>query len=78
MSGYYRKYEREDRTDINRGIGFLGGLQLLLIGLKLAGIIDWPWTAVLAPTWGPILMVLLFMFLMLCIFAVAILLDNLK
>lgn len=34
-----------------RGITFVDGLQLLFIGLKLVGAIDWPWWAVLAPLW---------------------------
>lgn len=33
------------------GIGFTGLLTLLFIGLKLAGIIDWPWLWVLSPAW---------------------------
>lgn len=32
------------------GITFLGALQVLFIGLKLANVIDWPWHTVLAPT----------------------------
>lgn len=31
------------------GITFLGALQVLFIGLKLTGYIDWPWYAVLMP-----------------------------
>ena len=34
------------------GIGFLGALGILFIGLRLAGIIDWPWWVVLSPLWG--------------------------
>lgn len=33
------------------GVGFLGLLQLLFIGLKLGGVIDWSWWWVLWPTW---------------------------
>lgn len=33
------------------GIGFTGLLTLLFIGLKLAGVIDWPWLWVLSPAW---------------------------
>lgn len=33
------------------GIGFAGLLTLLFIGLKLAGVIDWPWLWVLSPAW---------------------------
>ena len=34
------------------GLGFLGGLTLLFIGLKLTGFIDWSWWWVLAPLWA--------------------------
>jgi hypothetical protein len=33
------------------GISFSGLLQILFIGLKLAGYINWPWWQVLLPTW---------------------------
>ena len=33
-------------------------LGVLFVGLRLAGIIDWPWWAVLAPFWGQIVLVL--------------------
>ena len=41
------------------GIGFIGMLQLLFIGLKLTGSIDWGWLWVLAPVWIPIIMILI-------------------
>lgn len=47
-------------TEINNnytGIGLFGGLGLLFIALKLMGVIDWPWWAVLAPLWGPFALV---------------------
>ena len=31
------------------GITFMGALQVLFIGLKLGGVIDWPWHLVLMP-----------------------------
>jgi len=34
-------------------IGFLGMLGLIFIGMKLAGVIAWPWLWVLAPFWLP-------------------------
>lgn len=34
------------------GVGFLTLLDLLFIGLKLAGFVDWAWWVVLAPIWG--------------------------
>jgi hypothetical protein len=33
------------------GISFSGLLQILFIGLKLTGYINWPWWQVLLPTW---------------------------
>lgn len=38
----------------DRGVGFLDLLTLVLITLKLAGIIDWSWWAVLAPQLIPL------------------------
>lgn len=35
-------------------------LGVLFIGLRLAGIIDWPWWVVLAPIWAPILFSVVF------------------
>lgn len=32
-------------------MGFWGALQVLLIALKLANIIDWPWLLVFFPVW---------------------------
>lgn len=32
-----------------RGITFVEGMQIMLIGLKLAGFIDWSWYVVLSP-----------------------------
>ena len=43
------------------GIGFVGALQLLFIGLKLAGCIDWSWWMVFVPLFVWLgLMVMLF------------------
>ena len=33
------------------GIGFVGGLTLIFITLKLIGIISWSWAWVLSPIW---------------------------
>jgi hypothetical protein len=35
------------------GIGFFGLLQVLFIGLKLTGNVDWSWWWVLSPIWIP-------------------------
>ncbi|HYE38205.1 hypothetical protein [Methylocaldum sp.] len=48
-----------DNTNTSSGgIGLLGSLGLLLIGLKLVGVIDWPWWWVLLPLYGPVVAVL--------------------
>ena len=40
-----------DNNKTSGGIGFFGLLTLLFIGLKLCGVIAWPWLWVLAPLW---------------------------
>lgn len=35
-------------------LSFLTSLFLLLLGLKLAGVITWPWLWVFAPLWAPV------------------------
>lgn len=45
------------------GIGFFGLLTIVFITLKLTNVIAWSWWWVLAPIWGPAIVVLLiFMF----------------
>lgn len=39
----------DGNNNTNRGITFVGALQVLFIGLKLTGFIDWPWWQVLLP-----------------------------
>ena len=41
------------------GIGFASALQIAFIVLKLCRVIDWPWTWVLAPTWGTIAFIII-------------------
>lgn len=41
------------------GITFVGLLQVLFIGLKLAHVIDWPWVWVLSPIWMSMALLLL-------------------
>lgn len=50
-----------DKNRAGGGIGFLGMLAILFIGLKLAGIITWPWWVVLLPLWGPFAAVAIFL-----------------
>lgn len=42
----------------NSGITFGGLLQILFIGLKLTGYINWSWFWVLAPLWIELLLIL--------------------
>lgn len=42
-------------------IGFTGLLTVLFIGLKLTGYVNWSWWWVLAPTWIPMLIVIIIM-----------------
>ena len=42
-----------NKSSRSNGIGFGGALFLLFLGLRLAGIIDWPWVWVFAPIWIP-------------------------
>lgn len=41
----------------SRGVGLLDLLGIAFIVLKLVGVIDWEWWVVLAPLWGPMLLV---------------------
>lgn len=43
-----------NKSSSSNGIGFGGALFLLFLGLRLAGIIDWPWVWVFAPIWIPV------------------------
>lgn len=40
-----------------RGVGLLDLLGIAFIVLKLVGVVDWEWWVVLAPLWGPLLLV---------------------
>lgn len=45
------------------GVGIFGLLGVLFVALKLTGNIAWPWLWVLAPFWGPLAAVGLFVIL---------------
>jgi hypothetical protein len=49
-----------DSKSSSGGIGFLGLLTIAFIVLKLCKVIAWPWLWVLAPTWIPLAMAILF------------------
>ncbi|HEY5038531.1 MAG TPA: hypothetical protein VIJ93_05605 [bacterium] len=55
-------------SDSHGGIGFVGLLQVLFIGLKLTGFIDWTWFWVLSPIWiSVIIIVLLALIFLVCL-----------
>ena len=52
----FKSYRRkrlmsESSSSSSSGIGFTGALTILFIGLKLGGVISWPWLWVLSPLW---------------------------
>jgi hypothetical protein len=44
------------------GIGFFGLLAIVFITLKLTNYIDWSWWLVLAPLWGPLVVIVSILF----------------
>lgn len=52
------------------GTSFVSLLQVLFIGLKLCGVIDWSWWWVLAPTWISISLVILIIIIVLIVVAI--------
>lgn len=53
-----------------RGITYIELLQLMLIGFKLAKIIKWSWFWVFVPTWGSILLYVIFICVILLYIAI--------
>lgn len=54
----------QDTSDVlvERAAGCLGLLGFLLVALKLCGVIQWDWFWVVAPFWGPLLLILVCLF----------------
>lgn len=50
--------------------GFFGMLSILFIALKLTGCINWSWWWVLAPLWGPLVLLAFLFCLMACLYAI--------
>jgi len=48
------------------GVGVVGLLGVLFVGLKLTGLISWPWIWVTAPFWGPIALLLVTILILGC------------
>ena len=46
---YRNRYRMSSSSSSSGGIGFVGLLQILFIGLKLTGYINWSWWWVLSP-----------------------------
>lgn len=50
---------KESKAIANGGIGFVGGLQIAFIILRLLNKIQWSWLWVMSPTWISILIFIL-------------------
>jgi hypothetical protein len=53
------------------GVGVLGLMGVMFTGLKIAGVISWPWVWVLAPFWIPLALGVIFVLILLVIAAIA-------
>ena len=53
-----RRDNVKDKNITVNSPNFFEWLALLLIGLRLAGLITWPWVWVLAPLWLPVCLVI--------------------
>lgn len=51
---YRRNRTMSSSPSSSGGIGFGCALAILFIGLKLGGVITWPWLWVLSPLWIPL------------------------
>ena len=52
------------------GIGVSGLMGVMFIGLKIAGIIHWPWVWVLSPFWIALALVVIFLLILLAAAAI--------
>ena len=50
----------DNNTNAGGGIGFFGLMTIVFIVLKLTHVISWSWVWVLAPTWIPLAIGILF------------------
>jgi hypothetical protein len=51
----------------SNGIGFMGALTLLFVALKLLGYINWSWWLVLLPVYGPLILALILLAIMVAV-----------
>lgn len=54
-----RRVSDERSVQASGGIGFFGLLAIVFITLKLCHVIDWSWWLVLLPIYGPLLLALM-------------------
>ena len=59
-----RNYYSSDSN--SSGLGILGVLQIVFIVLKLCGLIDWSWLAVLMPLWIELGLLLIVVAIIVC------------
>lgn len=57
---------KEEKT-ANKGVGFVGLLQIAFIVLKLTGVIHWSWIWVLAPIWIDVILLVLLVIVLVAI-----------
>jgi len=62
--------------DNNMQIGFVGGLALVFIALKLCGVIGWSWWVVTSPIWVSVVVALFLVFVALGAIALSLLLKK--
>ena len=53
------------------GIGVCGLMGVMFIGLRIAGVISWPWVWVLSPFWIPLALGVIFLLIVFVIAAIA-------
>lgn len=52
-----------DSNTTKTGLGFLSILTLIFVVAKILGFLSWSWWLVFLPIWGPILALILFIFI---------------
>ena len=71
-------YSSSASSSASSGIGFTGLLTILFVGLKLTGVINWPWIWVLSPIWIGFSLAVGIVILFLIVVGIAILWDKKK
>ncbi len=47
----------DNKSTVSGGVGLFTLLLILFVGLKLGNVINWSWFWVLSPLWGPVVIV---------------------